>query len=87
MERLDSVAVPGMVGRFRPQQLSVRETWGKIPDQANQAALIHTMNQVRTAATTVTYINPLDPGDGTDTNWYEPDEHTWGTTVPAGRTL
>lgn len=69
-----------------------------IPDSQQSLAAAHTINMIPVTRkvvqangvvrevpyTTVTVVNPLDPGDGPDTNFYEPPI-TPSRVVPAGK--
>lgn len=77
------IGVPGMVGRFRPEQIAQRSTWGKIPDQDKVFASMHVVHVTPANGSTECRVNPVDPGDGF---YVDPgDSSSWGTVVPAGR--
>jgi len=82
MERLNTVAFPGVTSKFRDDQVATRATWDKVPDPNSQLALVHTITQMRKDATTVTEVNPLDPGDG---GWHPHPDTAPGTVISAGR--
>jgi hypothetical protein len=81
MERMPLVGVPGQVGRFRPEQIVQQSTWNRVPNEAQNIALMHTIRCVREAATTVTTVNPLDPID----DYYEHSDCGCEHTHPIGR--
>lgn len=83
MDRLSDVMYPPSVGKFRPDQIANRATWDSVPDAPAQAAQMHYLAMVRKAATTETFINPLDPGD-TVADWSNPPAD-WGRLAPIGR--
>ena len=87
MERLNTVAQPGQVGRLTLQQIAQISTWATVPDQSVQAAAMHQIRQVPANFSTTTYVNPMDPGDGPDTDWHDNPDKAWGTVIPAGRLL
>ena len=63
MEKMPLVGVPGQIGRFRPEQIAQQSTWTVVPEGKRVDASIHTIHVVPKNASTMTYVNPLDPGD------------------------
>lgn len=74
------------IGRWRPEQIAQRRTWDRLSDPG---LTVPRLNQVRLGVingTTVTQINPLDTGDGVDSDVVlSPTLGTWGQVIPAGR--
>lgn len=62
--RMPSVGVAGQVGRFRPEQIVQINTWSGIRDPL--AAALHYIHVAPLGSTTITRVNPLDPGDDAD---------------------
>lgn len=63
MERIASPSnYPPSVGKFRPEQIAHRATWSAVPDRATTAASMHVIRVRPESSTTVTQLNPLDPG-------------------------
>lgn len=77
---------PGSVGKFKPEQLRNRLTWGIVPDDQIAVAAMHVIHVVPQGGTTVTYVNPVDPATVADTpnGWLE-QPGGLGRCVPAGR--
>ena len=74
MERFNrdnSMGWPATVGKFRPEQIANMETWGRVRDPEATLAAVHTIHMVPTNRSTTTYVNPLDPGDDSNTDWYQ----------------
>jgi hypothetical protein len=63
MERMPSVGVAGQVGRFRPEQIAQQSTWTVVPEGQRVIASMKIIHVVPANASTLTYVNPLDPGD------------------------
>lgn len=80
MERMMGVGYPGTVGKFRPEQIAQMSTWTVVPEQDRVQASMHQKHIVPSNASTVTYVNPLDPGDGL---WYDKPSD-WGAVHRAG---
>jgi len=70
----------GAVNLFRPDQIATRATWHHIPDRASYLGALHAIDQTRRGATTVTVVNPLDPGTVDDV----PQGEHIGWLVPTG---
>lgn len=66
MERMVGVGVPGQVGRFRPQQLAQIKTWAGVQDSRTTEAALRYIRVSPKGSSTITQINPLDPGDAAD---------------------
>lgn len=81
MERMKSVGVPGLVGRFRPEQIAHQSTWTRIPDSDTTFASMHVIHMVAANGSTETRVNPVDAGDG----FYINIPASEGVVVPAGR--
>lgn len=63
MERLQSPSnYPAQVGKLRPEQIAQRSTWGRVPDAQSALAAMHVIHVAPAGSTTVTRLNPLDPG-------------------------
>lgn len=58
------------VGKLRDLQIQNRETWrGRTFDwQDTKLAALHRVSMRRVGRTTVTEVNPMDPGEGV---WYD----------------
>lgn len=53
---------PGQVGTLRADQIAWRGTWSQIPDHFPMEAQMHSIRIVPVNGSTVTMVNPLDPG-------------------------
>jgi len=68
---------PGGVGRFRDVQVANRVQWQVIPDDQTMLASLHTVNVQPAGATTITRVNPLDPGSTIDSGGGVENEPRW----------
>lgn len=94
MERLNSPSnYPPSVGKFRDEQIATRRTWSRVPDAQTAAAAMHVIHVIPAGASTVTHLNPLDPGTVADAGldngdaglgWLERPADP-GRLLPAGR--
>jgi len=58
---------PGqLVGKLRDSQIGWRGTWAQIPDQFPMETPMHTVHIVPLNGSTLTAINPVDPGTVAD---------------------
>ena len=57
-----SILGPGMMGKLSPDQLQARGTWASIPDQYPMETPMHSVHIVPLNGSTITMVNPLDPG-------------------------
>lgn len=73
---------PASVGKYRPDQIANMQTWGQVPDEQMRMAAVHTIHVTPSNRSTMTLVNPLDPGDQANNNWYDSGPQT-GTLVPA----
>jgi hypothetical protein len=80
MEKMMGVGYPGQVGRFRPEQIAQQSTWTVIPEDQRIFASMHVKSIVPSNATTITYVNPVDPGSG----GYYDKPSDWGAVHRAG---
>lgn len=63
MERITSPSnYPPRVGKLRPEQIAQRSTWGRVPDRQSAMAAAHIVHVMPAGASTVTHLNPMDPG-------------------------
>lgn len=63
MERITSPSnYPPRVGKLRPEQIAQRSNWTRVPDRQAAMAAAHIVHVVPAGATTVTHLNPMDPG-------------------------
>lgn len=78
---------PAAVGRFRPEQIAQRATWGVVPDDQMRTAAMHAVHVVPANGSTVTEVNPLDPGtvDDADPALWLDTPHGYGYVSKAGR--
>lgn len=53
---------PARVGKLRPDQIANRSNWTGVPDKRAAHAAAHIIHVVPHGATTVTHVNPVDPG-------------------------
>jgi len=53
---------PGLMGKLRDDQLQARGTWASIPDQYPMESHMHSIHIVPLNGSTITLVNPLDPG-------------------------
>lgn len=66
---------PPAIGRFTPAQIAQRSTWARVPDQQTSVAAMHIIHVRPVHGSTITELNPLDPGtvdDATDAGEYGP---------------
>jgi hypothetical protein len=80
MERMPSVGYPGVVGRFRPEQIAQQATWTVIPDNQRTQYAMSLIHVVPQGSSTVTYVNPVDPAY--EGHYDKPA--AWGTVSRAG---
>lgn len=76
------VGMKGSVGKFRPEQIATQKTWDRVPDGDTTFAAMHVIHVVPKDNTTVTRVNPVDPGDGFYVHIPSPDS---AKVVPARR--
>lgn len=92
MDRLPDT-LPPVSGKLRPDQIAQRGTWAGIPDDQVATSAMQIIHVVPSNGTTVTTVNPLDPGtisaptdDGTaDTLGWLDRPAARGTVMQAGR--
>ncbi len=72
IERMMDNPWPPMVGKLRREQADYKGTWAAVPDNQTILGGLHNIRIVPRGLTTVTEVNPMDPGDGSDGNWYDP---------------
>ena len=80
---------PPAVGRFRPEQIATRSTWNVVPDDQARTAAMHAVHIVPANGSTVTEVNPLDPGTTEDADpalWLE-RPHGYGYVTKPGKRL
>lgn len=82
MERMMDVGQPGMVGKYRDEQVAHMSNWATIPDQQAARASMFSIHVIPRNGTTVTMMNPLDTGDPSNSLLYEHDA-AYGTLIPA----
>jgi hypothetical protein len=87
MQRFETMNAPGTgwppsVGKYRPDQIANMQSWGQVPDSQMTMASLHSIHMVPNNRSTMTYMNPLDPGDQANTNWYEAPADM-GRVIPA----
>lgn len=58
---------PGSIGKFKPEQVRDRLTWGIVPDDQIALAAMHVIHVVPVNGTTLTVLNPTDPATVADT--------------------
>ncbi len=67
MQRLSDRAMsPPMAGKITDPQVAQRSTWTSVPDRDTAAAAMHIIHATPANASTVTELNPLDPGTVAD---------------------
>lgn len=69
---------PGQISKHRYEQIAWRGTWSQIPDQFPMETLMHSVHIIPVNGSTVTFVNPLDPGTIAD------DGHPCHLDRPAG---
>lgn len=89
MERLPVAPInyPPAVGRFRPEQIAQRSTWGVVRDDERRTTAMHVIHIVPANGSTITEVNPLDPGtteDADPPSWLE-RPHGYGYVAQAGK--
>lgn len=52
--------------KLRPEQIADRSTWARVPDAQVAMAAAHVIHVIPLGASTVTVLNPLDPGTVAD---------------------
>lgn len=68
MERIPAdYNYPPGAGKLRPEQIAQRSTWARVPDRETTLAAMHAIHVAPMGASTVTHLNPLDPGTVADT--------------------
>ncbi len=67
----------GAVGRFRDVQTTARRSWSGIPDDQNVLAALHIVHVAPIGGTTITRVNPLDPGTTIDSAGGVDTEPIW----------
>jgi hypothetical protein len=60
---------PAALGRFTVGQIAQRTTWRRVPDVQSALAAMHVIHVVPQNGSTVTELNPLDPGTVSDGGW------------------
>jgi hypothetical protein len=80
MERMRSVGTYGSIGRFRPEQIAQMSTWTVVPESQRISTSMHIKHIVPANGSTITYVNPLDPGD--EVFYDKPSD--WGAVHRAG---
>ena len=63
MEKMMSIGYPPSVRRFRPEQIAQQSTWTRVPEGKRVSMSMHIIHVVPANASTLTYVNPVDPGD------------------------
>ena len=66
---------PAIVEQLRPEQIAHRSTWSAVPDDQVAMAAAHIVHVYPANASTITTVNPLDPGtvaDGRGPCYLEP---------------
>lgn len=53
---------PARVVNLRDEQVAHRSTWAAVPDNLVGDAALHVVHVVPQGFSTVTYVNPVDPG-------------------------
>ncbi len=64
---------PSLWGKYRPGQIARMSTWGVVPDEEMTMASLTRISAVPDGASTVTYMNVLDPGNPDTPLWYDHD--------------
>lgn len=72
-----SDTLPGMVGRFRGEQIAHRSTWNRLPDLPTNFSAMSLIRVHPANGSTIVTVNPTDPGttdagDGTAPNEWGP---------------
>lgn len=57
---------PPALGRFTAGQIAQRSTWARVPDEQTALAAMHVIHIVPAHGSTITELNPLDPGTTDD---------------------
>jgi len=70
LEAQSSAAYFG-IGKLRPEQIAQMSTWSAVPDDQNILAAMHIIHVAPAGRTTITTLNPTDPGTdaGPDRGW------------------
>lgn len=65
MQRFQDISsYPPITGKFQDYQKEMQGQWARTPNEGeNPLAAMHVANMKRVGKTTVTELNPLDPGD------------------------
>lgn len=59
---LSRPVIQAAVGKLTAWQLQTRRSWSAVPDDQNILASMHVVHCVPLGSTTVTTLNPTDPG-------------------------
>jgi hypothetical protein len=63
MEKMFAIGQQPSVNKFRPDQIAQQSTWTRIPEAQRTVASMRIIHIVPSNGSTVTYVNPIDPGD------------------------
>ena len=63
MEKMMNIGRPPSVGKFRPEQIAQQSTWTVVAPKDRQNVAMHLIRIVPSNGSTLTYVNPVDPGD------------------------
>lgn len=67
MDRIPAdYAYQPQAGKLREDQVAQRSTWSRVPDAQVELAAAHVIHVLPLGASTVTLLNPLDPGTVAD---------------------
>lgn len=63
MERMPDIGYPPTINKFRPEQIAQQASWTVIPEARRVEASMHIIHSIPANGSTLTYVNPVDPGD------------------------
>jgi hypothetical protein len=83
MEKMMNIGYPPSINKFRPEQIAQQSTWTKVPEEKRVETSVHVIHIVPSNASTITYVNPLDPGD----QEYRDPPRVWDKVRPTSRPM
>ena len=81
MDKMMAYGYPPSINKFRPEQIAHISTWDGIEDANKGVAAMSRITVVPDGYSTITYVNPLDPGSETDS--WRAVPHSFAPLVPA----
>lgn len=76
VDRFGNVTTPTeLVGKLHTGQIAQRSTWSGVGNEEVATMAMHTIRCIPVGSTTVTMVNPLDPGTADGSGWVETPMH------------